>query len=217
MVTLNKQLLHIPTNGAILEGILTIPKADHNIVIFAHGSGSSRHSKRNNFVAEVLNKSLIGTLLFDFLTPEEDLSYENRFDIELLTKRLKSATEWLIEYLKPKKDIKVGYFGASTGAAAAIEAACVLGTSISAIVSRGGRVDLAKDVLAYIKAPTLLIVGEYDDVVLDWNKEAYELINGKKKLSVIPKVTHLFEEPGALEEVAKLACDWFKLFLIRNY
>ena len=217
MVTLNKQLLHIPTNGAILEGILTIPKADHNIVIFAHGSGSSRHSKRNNFVAEVLNKSLIGTLLFDLLTPEEDLSYENRFDIELLTKRLKSATEWLIEYLKPKKDIKVGYFGASTGAAAAIEAACVLGTSISAIVSRGGRVDLAKDVLAYIKAPTLLIVGEYDDVVLDWNKEAYELINGKKKLSVIPKVTHLFEEPGALEEVAKLACDWFKLFLIRNY
>ena len=166
MVTLNKQLLHIPTNGAMLEGILTIPKADHNIVIFAHGSGSSRHSKRNNFVAEVLNKSLIGTLLFDLLTPEEDLSYENRFDIELLTKRLKSATEWLIEYLKPKKDIKVG---------------------------------------------------EYDDVVLDWNKEAYELINGKKKLSVIPKATHLFEEPGALEEVAKLACDWFKLFLIRNY
>ena len=217
MVTLNKQLLHIPTNGAMLEGILTIPKADHNIVIFAHGSGSSRHSKRNNFVAEVLNKSLIGTLLFDLLTPEEDLSYENRFDIELLTKRLKSATEWLIEYLKPKKDIKVGYFGASTGAAAAIEAACVLGTSISVIVSRGGRVDLAKDVLAYIKAPTLLIVGEYDDVVLDWNKEAYELINGKKKLSVIPKATHLFEEPGALEEVAKLACDWFKLFLIRNY
>ena len=217
MVTLNKQLLHIPTNGAMLEGILTIPKADHNIVIFAHGSGSSRHSKRNNFVAEVLNKSLIGTLLFDLLTPEEDLSYENRFDIELLTKRLKSATEWLIEYLKPKKDIKVGYFGASTGAAAAIEAACVLGTSISVIVSRGGRVDLAKDVLAYIKAPTLLIIGEYDDVVLDWNKEAYELINGKKKLSVIPKATHLFEEPGALEEVAKLACDWFKLFLIRNY
>jgi putative phosphoribosyl transferase len=208
-----EQLVHIPDGLATIEGMLEIPPDPVGIVLFAHGSGSSRHSPRNNYVAGVLRASGVGTLLMDLLTPEEDTNYETRFDIPLLTRRLLAATEWV-----RKQDVtgqlNLGYFGASTGAAAALQAAAAEGTSIGAVVSRGGRPDLAgADALHNVKSPTLLLVGGFDDVVIELNQQAYALLSCPKELVIIPGATHLFEEPGTLEQVAKSAAAWFKRHL----
>ncbi|MBI3308573.1 MAG: alpha/beta hydrolase [Candidatus Melainabacteria bacterium] len=191
-----------------LEGILGLPEATNTIIVFAHGSGSSRLSERNQFVAHELYKAGFGYLLFDLLTTSEDLDYENRFNIPLLANRLQLVTEWVKSSYKNIKNI--GYFGASTGAAAAIVASSELEKEIVAVVSRGGRPDLAKDSLKSIKSPILLIVGGNDFDVYELNKHAYELVHSEKKLTIVKGATHLFEEPGTLEEVAKLAVDWFK-------
>jgi dienelactone hydrolase len=206
------QIVHIPVNGIKLEGALAIPAEAQGIVLFAHGSGSSRHSPRNNLVAQVLQKAGMGTLLMDLLTPREDATYETRFDIDLLTRRLESATQWLTEQPQTRS-LKIGYFGASTGAAAALQAAATLGASIGAVVSRGGRPDLAMAVLDRVQSPTLLIVGGLDDIVIDLNQEAYGKLKAVKHLVIVPGATHLFEEPGTLQEVARLAADWFKQHL----
>jgi len=208
-----EQIVIIPADSVELDGILYMPKKAQAVVIFAHGSGSSRHSKRNKFVATVLNDAGIGTLLFDLLTMEEDATYENRFNIELLTKRLEAATRW-VKNQPQLKGISIGYFGASTGAASALFAAAGMGEEIRAVVSRGGRPDLAKKALHLVKSPTLLIVGGLDDVVIGLNQEAYDLIQAKKELKIIPGATHLFEEPGKLEETANLAAEWFRTYLL---
>jgi len=205
----SQKLVRIPADSVDLEGTLVIPQGAKAIVIFVHGAGSSRLSPRNNFVAQVLNDAGLGTFLFDLLTEEEDIVYENRFDLTLLTSRLKTATGWLRDQPLARK-LSLGYFGASTGAAAAIITAAESGASIGAVVSRGGRPDLAKQALGELATPTLLIVGGEDDVVLELNQEAYEQIKAEKDLKVIPGATHLFEEPGALEEVSRLAANWFK-------
>lgn len=198
----------IPVGNIKLEGIFGIPKNASGLVIFVHGSGSSRHSSRNNYVARILQKAKFATLLFDLLTEEEDKVYSNRFDIPLLARRLEEVTTWAL--LQPEtKDFKVGYFGASTGAAAAIETAARLKQNVHAIVSRGGRPDLAGTALKQVIAPTLLIVGGADSEVLELNKKAEEDIIGETKLEVVPDATHLFEEPGALDAVAELAVEWF--------
>jgi dienelactone hydrolase len=184
-------------------------------VLFAHGSGSSRHSPRNNFVAQVLQKTGMGTLLMDLLTRQEDMNYENRFDIDLLTSRLERATEWIMEQPR-SKSLDIGYFGASTGAAAALYAAASFGPSIGAVVSRGGRPDLAMSALKRVQSPTLLIVGGLDDVVIELNRQAYGELMAEKKLAIVPGATHLFEEPGTLEEAARLAAAWFKQHLAKN-
>lgn len=205
-------LVQIQTNGVTLEGALEIPEGAGGLVLFAHGSGSSRHSPRNKFVASVLREARLGTLLIDLLTRGEDARYETRFDIDLLTDRLEAATHWLAG--RPQtKNLLIGYFGASTGAAAALQTAASLGDRIGAVVSRGGRPDLAWSALELVQAPTLLIVGGRDDVVIELNQRAYERVRAEKQLVIIPGVTHLFEEPGALEEVARLACEWFKRYL----
>jgi len=202
----------IPADPVTLQGMLAVPKGARGIVVFAHGSGSSRMSPRNNFVAEVLRDASLGTLLFDLLTAEEDEIYRTRFNIELLTERLETATEWLWRQSGLNK-LKTGYFGASTGAAAALVAAADLKTKISAVVSRGGRPDLAGASLPKVTAPTLLIVGGNDDVVIKLNNDAYDLMKCKKDLQIVPGATHLFEEPGTLEKVAELAADWFTKYL----
>lgn len=207
-----EKLLHIPVDSIELEGNLVIPGGAKAIVLFSHGSGSSRHSSRNNYVAQVLQKAGIATLLFDLLTEEEDEVYETRFNIPLLTKRLEAVTKWLIKQ-NEVKDLNIGYFGASTGAASALEAAATLGDKIQAVVSRGGRPDLAMDLLPDVKAPTLLIVGGNDEPVIGMNEEALAKLECEKKLEIVPGATHLFEEPGTLEEVAKLATQWFKSHL----
>jgi len=205
-----EHLVRIPADSVELEGMLVIPAKAEGLVLFAHGSGSSRHSPRNNFVAKVLRENGIGTLLIDLLTEKEDAVYKTRFDIGLLTGRLTAATKWLREQPQTKK-LKIGYFGASTGAAAALEAAAV-DPKIAAVVSRGGRPDMAGPVLGRVKAPTLLIVGGNDDVVIELNQQAHALLRGKKELVIVPGATHLFEEPGTLEEVARLAAEWFKRY-----
>ncbi len=207
-----ERLVHVPADGVLLEGALAIPPGARGIVLFAHGSGSSRHSPRNTFVAGVLRHGGLATLLIDLLSREEDAYYRSRFDIELLTRRLLAATEFL-QRDSETKDLAVGYFGASTGAAAALEAAARLGPGIAAVVSRGGRPDLAHAVLPRVQAPTLLIVGENDHLVLDLNRDAYTRLSGVKELVSVPGATHLFEEPGALEEVARLASEWFRRHL----
>lgn len=196
-----------------LEGILTIPKDSLSLVIFAHGSGSSRLSPRNRFVAGILQKAGMGTLLFDLLTAKEDEIYENRFDIPLLTGRLKAATLWVKGQSETVK-LKIGYFGASTGTAVALVAAADFGKEIKAIVSRGGRPDLAGNALGKVSAPTLLIVGGEDRIVIELNKTAFDMIKAEKQLKIIPGATHLFEEPGTLEEAARLASEWFKKYFI---
>ncbi len=213
----NEKAVLIDVKSAVLPGDLARPSGAGSLVIFAHGSGSSRFSTRNKFVAQQLQKAGVATLLFDLLTEEEDMTYENRFDIPLLTERLISVTQWVREDKQARElgaaDLPIGYFGASTGAAAALGAAASLGEKVGAVVSRGGRPDLAMDALAKVQAPTLLIVGGRDEVVIELNQKAYDLIKAEKELSIVPGATHLFEEPGALEEVARLACEWFTKYL----
>jgi putative phosphoribosyl transferase len=203
----------------LLFGNLTIPKNAKAIVLFAHGSGSSRFSSRNRYVAEQLNKAGLGTLLFDLLTEEEDkidnITSEFRFNIPLLAERLKATTDWVLE--QPElSHYKIGYFGSSTGAAAALIAAAQRTKEVNAIVSRGGRPDLADVYLKDVIAPTLLIVGELDPVVIQLNQDAQaKLTNAYHlKLAIVNGATHLFEEPGKLDEVVILACDWFKQWLL---
>ena len=202
-------LVHIPAGSATIEGMLEIPERATGLVLFAHGSGSSRHSPRNNYVAGVLRQAGVGTLLMDLLTPEEDSDYAQRFDIGLLTRRLLEAARW-VGAQEATRTLPLGFFGASTGAAAALEAAALLGRDAVAVVSRGGRPDLAsRETLANMKAPTLLLVGGWDDGVIDLNQQAYDQLHCEKKLVIVPGATHLFEEPGTLEEVARLAAEWF--------
>ncbi|MDP2688906.1 MAG: dienelactone hydrolase family protein [Deltaproteobacteria bacterium] len=212
LVSSNERLVYIPDGNIRLEGSLGVPEGAKGVVLFAHGSGSSRHSPRNNFVAHVLQKAGLGTLLMDLLTRDEDIDYETRFDIELLSRRLRAATAWLRDEHETK-DLRIGYFGASTGVAAALKASVPEGDKVGAIVSRGGRPDLAMDALAGVKAPTLLIVGGRDDVVIELNRKAYSMIKAEKEFVIIPGATHLFEEPGTLEEVASHAVRWFKKYL----
>lgn len=206
------QSVEIPVGQIVLEGILNIPKDAVGIIIFVHGSGSSRFSPRNSFVAEYLQENGFATLLFDLLTSKEDEIYENRFDIDLISERLKIVTEWITKQPATNK-LKIGYFGASTGSAAAIKAAVDLGNEISAIVSRGGRPDLAATEISDLNTPTLLIVGGDDRIVIELNSMVFDKIRTDKKLEIIPGASHLFEEPGALEEVARLAAEWFKKYL----
>lgn len=211
-----KAEVKILAEDVLLMGELALPKNAQGIVLFAHGSGSSRHSVRNQYVASVLQSAGISTLLFDLLTLEEE-AIDNRtshlrFDIALLAERLIYATHW-IQGNPSTNHMKIGYFGASTGGAAALVAAAVLGKQISAIVSRGGRPDLAGDTLPEVKSPTLLIVGGFDKIVIELNQQALELLQCEKHLEIIPAASHLFEEPGKLEEVAKVASDWFIRFL----
>jgi dienelactone hydrolase len=206
--------VQIPPAG--LEGDLTVPDSATGIVIFAHGSGSSRHSPRNRAVAQFFNSTGLATLLLDLLTPhEEQLDHrtrELRFNIAFLAERLKHATAWIT--LDPRTHgARIGYFGASTGAAAALVAAAG-NREVSAIVSRGGRPDLAGDALPHVLAPTLFIVGEEDRQVLEWNQQARARMEIVTHVEVIPGATHLFEEPGALERVAELAADWFRKYLV---
>lgn len=204
--------VRIPTDdGVTLDGDLVVPKDSVGLVLFAHGSGSGRRSPRNVFVAERLQRDGLATLLFDLLTESEDQQYRNRFDIALLAERLLAATRWTST--EPSvAGLAIGYFGASTGAAAALYAAAAV-PATKAVVSRGGRPDLAVSALAHVGAATLLIVGGADDTVLALNRLAYAELKGPRALEVIPGATHLFQEPGALEEVARLAADWFKRYL----
>lgn len=203
------KIIEIKVDKDHIEGELVIPESATGLVLFAHGSGSSRFSPRNNYVAKTLQKENIATLLIDLLAKNEDLSYDRRFDIQLLSERLIEVTNWLKEN-NDTRNLKIGYFGASTGSAAAINAAAIKKDEIAAVVSRGGRVDLAgEDALSEIKAPTLLLVGELDEFVIEVNELAYKKINCKKELSIISNASHLFEEPGALEEVAMHAANWF--------
>jgi len=189
-------------------GHLTVPDDVHAIVVFAHGSGSSRHSPRNRFVASVLNSGGLGTLLFDLLTPAEELDRANVFDIPLLARRLIDVTSWLRG--QPEgRNAAVGYFGASTGAGAALWAAADAEADVAAVVSRGGRPDLAAPRLGDVRAPTLLIVGGYDTVVLELNRDAQSQMRCENQLSIVPGASHLFEEPGTLNMAAELARDWF--------
>jgi putative phosphoribosyl transferase len=201
----------IPVEDAVLQGALVTPDLAVGIVLFAHGSGSSRRSPRNRFVAETLNEAGIATLLMDLLTPEEEeaerLMAEHRFDIHLLARRLIATIDWLGH--REIGPLRIGLFGASTGAAAALVAAFQRSDQVAAIVSRGGRPDLAGPALAHVRAPTLLIVGGAEEVVLELNRRALEQLRTEKQLVVVPGATHLFEEPGALEQVASLARDWF--------
>jgi putative phosphoribosyl transferase len=199
--------VRITVEDVILNGNLALPERAQGIVIFAHGSGSSRLSPRNTFVAAVMQRAGLGTLLFDLLTHEEDYDYARRFDIPLLARRLQGATHWL--RTQPEVgETPLGYFGASTGAAAALQAAALDGT-IKAVVSRGGRPDMAISYLDKVFAPTLLIVGEHDREVLRLNGEAYARLPAIKELAVVPGATHLFDEPGTLEQAANLAKAWF--------
>lgn len=208
----SKEVLVPISPGITLPGILNIPQNATGIVLFAHGSGSSRYSPRNQFVASHLNEGNLATLLIDLLTPDEEAidmrTRHLRFDINLLSERLSATTDWLLEN-EETKALRIGYFGSSTGAAAALIAAADKGSKIGAVVSRGGRPDLAASALARVKSPTLLIVGGNDDVVIELNQQAFNLLKTEKKMEIVPHATHLFEEPGTLEEVARLASLWF--------
>jgi putative phosphoribosyl transferase len=199
----------VKLDGITLPGILGIPEGAVAVVLFAHGSGSSRLSPRNNTVAATLRKDGIGTLLIDLLTEREDRTYETRFDIGLLTTRLEQIVRWLGKRSETR-DLTIGLFGASTGAAAALEVAAKLGEKIAAVVSRGGRPDLAMGVLDRVVSPTLLIVGGEDHDVIRLNQTAFRTLQCEKALQIVPGATHLFEEPGTLEQVSDLASDWFR-------
>ncbi len=211
--------IRIPVGSTILDGDLVIPAAAHGLVLFAHGSGSSRHSSRNRYVAEVLQEAGFATLLMDLLTRDEEAvdlrTGELRFDIPLLARRLVGAADWLLEQ-RETRELKIGTFGASTGAAAALIAAAERPQAIAAVVSRGGRPDLAADTLPRVQAPTLLLVGGLDLPVIDMTRTALAQLRCEKQLTIGPGATHLFEEPGTLEEVARLARDWFGQHLGRS-
>ena len=199
----------IPSGRVLLEGILDLPKEVSGVVAFSHGSGSGRHSPRNRFVAHELQAAGLGTLLLDLLTPEEDLDYEMRFDIALLTERLADAVRFLRKQA-PTRALPIGLFGASTGAASALRVAAAMPGDVAAVVSRGGRPDLAgNEALAAVTAPTLLIVGGRDIEVIELNQAAYDRMRCTKELKIVPGATHLFEEPGTLEQVASHAVRWF--------
>jgi len=200
--------VRVASGQAQLGGILGLPEGARSVVLFAHGSGSGRMSPRNRFVAGVLQQAGLATLLIDLLEEWEADDRGKVFDIELLAERLLSATDWLVGN-PDTKDLRIGYFGASTGAAAALQAAAERGEQIGAVVSRGGRPDLASHYLPRVTAPTLLIVGGDDHPVIPLNEEAYALLRAPKDLVIVPRTGHLFEEPGALDEVARLATDWF--------
>jgi predicted alpha/beta-hydrolase family hydrolase len=208
--------VQIKVGSVLLNGELSVPKHAAGIVLFAHGSGSSRYSPRNQYVARVIRNSGVGTLLFDLLTRQEgaidNYTREFRFDINLLANRLIAVTEWLTKEAQASH-LCPGYFGASTGGAAALIAAAELGAELGAVVSRGGRPDLAGKALRRVKAPTLLIVGGLDGPVIKMNEDAYAQLNCVKELKIVPGATHLFEEPGKLEEVAVLAAAWFLKYL----
>ncbi len=203
----------IPVDGGVLHGTLALPAAAEGLVLFAHGSGSSRHSPRNRKVAGALNERWLGTLLFDLLTDREAevdvMTASLRFDVELLARRLAAATDWAASY-PATRELPIAYFGASTGAAAALVAAARDPERVCAVVSRGGRPDLADKFLPAVKAPTLLIVGGDDEPVLDLNRDAMLRMTAPVELEVVPDATHLFEEPGALERVAELAAEWLR-------
>jgi putative phosphoribosyl transferase len=207
-----ENVVRIPVDDDFIEGNLRLPAGAKGVVLFAHGSGSSRFSPRNQYVANVLNKAEIATLLIDLLTKDEEKvdmrTRQFRFDIDLLTERLISAAEWLKGNARTR-NLKLGIFGSSTGAAAALIAAAKLPGDVAAVVSRGGRPDLAMEHLAEVRAPSLFIVGGRDAVVIDLNRKAMAEVSARKNLEIVPGATHLFEEPGKLEEVAKLATSWF--------
>ncbi len=209
-------VVRIGTGLATIEGDLQIPERALGMVLFAHGSGSSRHSSRNRYVAGELNTAGLATLLIDLLTPEEEAVDQHtahlRFDIPLLAERLVAATHWLAKD-PSTRSLRVGYFGASTGAAAALVAAATVSDQVGAVVSRGGRPDLAGDALPRVTAPTLLIVGSRDTAVLEMNQAAMARMQAVTRLEIVPEATHLFEEPGTLEMVARLAGDWFLRYL----
>jgi putative phosphoribosyl transferase len=212
----NEGLVHVDAAGVALEGNLLIPERATGLVLFAHGSGSSRFSSRNRYVAQVLRDGGLATLLIDLLTPDEEFvdtrTAHLRFDIAMLAKRLVGATLWL--GAQPEtKNLHVGLFGASTGGGAALVAAAEIPDRIKAVVSRGGRPDLAGAALPRVKAPTLLIVGGDDTPVIRMNQDAYDQMNAERRMEIVPGATHLFEEPGTLEQVARLARDWFTKYL----
>jgi putative phosphoribosyl transferase len=211
--------VQLQAGRAVLSGNLNIPENANALVLFAHGSGSSRHSPRNQFVARTLNESGLATLLFDLLTQEEEAidtqTRELRFNIHLLAERLAHATKWAKQQ-EETRDLRIGHFGSSTGGAAALVAAVDLPQDIGAVVSRGGRPDLGGEALPKVKAPTLLMVGGNDDIVIELNEQARDRMRCEVKLEIVPGATHLFEEAGALEQVAKLANDWFLLHLKRE-
>lgn len=207
---MSSELLLIPAADVHIEGLLELPGDARGVVLFAHGSGSSRHSPRNGQVTRTLREQGSGTLLLDLLTLAENLDYHTRFDITLLTHRLLVATRFVLLHTPASRHLPVAYFGASTGAAAALQAAAALSSDVQAVVSRGGRPDLAgPHELAKVRAPTLLLVGGADPEVLQLNRSAYEGLQCEKELVVIPEATHLFEEAGTLEQVARHAADWF--------
>jgi pimeloyl-ACP methyl ester carboxylesterase len=209
----------VTAGSLVLNGELNVPANATGVVLFAHGSGSSRHSPRNKYVARVISDAGVGTLLFDLLTRDEEVidnyTREFRFNIDLLARRLVAATDWLAGE-NETKNLRPGYFGSSTGGAAALVAAAELGARVGAVVSRGGRPDLAGDALPQVEAPTLLIVGGFDGPVIRMNQDAYAQLRCVKELEIIPGATHLFEEPGKLEEVASLAAKWFLKHLQRQ-
>lgn len=208
-----RTVTEIPVDDVTLEGELAIPADAAGLVVFAHGSGSSRHSPRNNFVAETLRKRGIGTLLFDLLTEAEDRHRENRFDIPLLTDRLVAATTWVRGWGEIGDETPIGYFGASTGAAAALRGAARPETDVDAVVSRGGRVDMAEDATDDVTVPVLLVVGGADESVLELNRTASDTLAGEAELRVVEGAGHLFEGEGELETVAEHAADWFATHL----
>lgn len=205
--------VQIQIQNVQLNGNMAVPNSASGLIIFAHGSGSGRFSPRNKFVAEKMNGRGFATLLFDLLTEEEEKKYQTRFDIDLLTERLIGATKWCMENTEVGSNVHIGYFGVSTGSAAALSAAAYWGTKIGAVVSRGGRPDLALEELDLVEAPTLLIVGGDDKEVIDLNRKAYMKLGCVKKMEIIPGAGHLFEEEGALEKVAELAGSWFEKHL----
>lgn len=205
----------IPAGGRRVRGILSLPAEARAVVAFAHGSGSGRLSPRNQFVAHKLQEGRLGTLLIDLLEDDEADDRSRVFDISLLAERLEAAAVWLATQTETR-EMKLGYFGASTGAAAALVAAAQSPGSVGAVVSRGGRPDLAHEFLPRVVAPTLMIVGGDDEIVLELNREAYALLSCPRQLDIVPGATHLFSEPGALEEVARLAEEWFVHYLTPN-
>jgi dienelactone hydrolase len=213
---IEERTVDVRVGNFTLEGTLAVPRGSIGLVLFAHGSGSSRHSPRNRYVAAALRDGGLATLLIDLLTPGEEAvdvrTAEYRFDIELLAERLAGATDWLSEFPDTRR-LRLGYFGASTGAAAALVAAAWRSERVGAVVSRGGRPDLAGARLEHVQAPTLLIVGGHDEAVIELNRQALEVLRVPKRLDIVPGATHLFEEPGALEGVAIRARDWFEHYL----